>query len=176
MVRAKVMVIDKIDLCSKQMLFLASGNWGNTTSKRPISSWYRRENQVLTVLSFFFSFISRPVRRNSLNEDVHRTPHSTRTTCTFFSCEPHISSVGTPHWLKMKESLRHSQCVTFIPFLDVVVECSLSSVPTCFDRTPCTVIKTLSVYHIHCKKSAQQPKRTRSLERVLPNARFSPKH
>ena len=55
---------------------------------------------------------------------------------------PHISSAGTPHWLKVKWVARHSQCFTSISFRDVVDIGSLSSVPTCFVLALCTVIKT----------------------------------
>ena len=95
-------------------------------------------------------------------------PHRTRTHAHFSRANttahhPHTSSVGTPHWLKAQCSrskwvARHSQCFKSISFRDVVVKCSLSSVSACSVLALCTVIKTLSVYHTHCKRSAQQPK------------------
>ena len=57
-----------------------------------------------------------------------------------------------------------------------LLKCSLPSFPACLVFVLGTVIKTLSVYHIHCKKSAQKPKRARSPEGVSRNGWSSAKH
>ena len=82
---------------------------------------------------------------------------------------PHISSVGTPHWLKVKWVARHSQWFTPISFRDVVIECPLSSVPTFCPRP----------LHSHpdpppLPRPLQEG--TRSLEWVWPNGWLCPKH
>ena len=82
---------------------------------------------------------------------------------------PHISSVGTPHWLKVKWVARHSQWFTPISFRDVVIECPLSSVPTFCPRP------------LHSHPDPQPLPRplqegTRSLEWVWPNGWLCPKH
>ena len=75
---------------------------------------------------------------------------------------PHISSVGTPFLLQgERESSFFSKCFTSIQVRDVFVECPF---PTCVVFAFCSLFKTLSVYHTHWKKSAQQPERAGSLE------------
>ena len=162
---------------------LASGNWGHGF-KRPVRSCYRKEPKDLTAILIYLFWVAFRVQSDATHWTRRRvhTEHLTRAHTHIYSRanptahHPHISSVGTPHWLKVKWVARHSQCFTSISFLCVVVKCSLSSVPTCFVFALCTVIKTLSVYHIHCKKSAQQPKRASSLEWVWPSGWLSSKH
>ena len=77
-------------LVSKKKSLLASGNWCDTA--RPIERSYRHETQDLTaILNLFFSCVSRPGRRNSLNATVGCTQKNlTRRAHT------HIFFVRTP--------------------------------------------------------------------------------
>ena len=109
-------------------------------------------------------------------KSVHRYTHFDACHTTLSRCAQHISSVGTSHRLKVQKVrvihiAPHSSCL----LIDVFVERSVSSFSTFVVLTACSVLKTLSVYHIHCKKSVQQPMRTRSLEGVWSPDRFRPK-
>ena len=94
---------------------------------------------------------------------------------TLSRCAQHISSVGTSHWLKVQRVRVIHIAPTLILSCDVFVERPVSSFSTYVVLDLCSVLKTLSVHHIHCKKSVQQPKRTRSLEGVWSPDRFRSK-
>ena len=130
----------------------------------------KNRKYLTAILIYFFSCISRPVRRNSLNATggAHRAPHRTRTHAQFSRAyttahHPHISSVSTPHWLKVKRvrvifgvshpsrSLMSFLNVPFVRFPSVL------SSPTASSSKP-------SASTIHGKELSQKPKRTRSLE------------
>ena len=133
----------------KMKSILASWNWGHgfkQTSQTLLSTRTKRPDRHP---DFLFNLVAFRVqsdathwtRRGTYTEPPTRTFSGANTTAP----HSHISSVGTAHWLKVKWVARHSQCFTSISFRDVVVKCSLSSVPTCFVPAFCTVIKTLSV-------------------------------
>ena len=127
-------MIDSIDLCSKWSQ-VQPQETGDMASKRPVSSCCRQETTDLTAKLIVFFFIASRVqsdathctRREVYTEPPHRTrTHFSRANTT--AHHPHVSSVGTPQWLKVKMSRTSlAGFPTSSSFRDVVVECTLSS-------------------------------------------------
>ena len=80
----------------KKKSVLASGNWVNTASKRPVSSCYRQEPKDLTAnLNYFFElrFASSQTQLTERGRGVYTEPtHRTRTQAHFSRCQHQSAS------------------------------------------------------------------------------------
>ena len=88
----------------------------------------------------------------------------------------HMTAHSVAQVIKVKTFARHAHCPALSLLHNFFVERPVTSVPSCVVLTFGSILKTLCVYHLSCKRSVQQPKRARPLEWVWPNGWLSPKH
>ena len=148
------------DTAAKDLFVLADYAGNQLSFTNFVSLPKSRLGPLLQTLDFFLwraAKVDSQPRSRICTQNTSPDAH----TRTFFS----LSVSHFTHWVKRVRVL--FSVFTSISFLDVVVECSLSSFPTSPILTCQLTVQTFSVLKVHGKKLQREPLCIRSLEWVV---------